>query len=191
MRIFYTELPPGFAGPFICRGRSPGALSAAAWSLLARALEREFGLYGLPAAALTDSGAPYFPSRPDIRFSLSHTRTAVLCAVGGESVGADVQLITPKDAAFAPRLMSARERADFTLGELWCLRESVYKLTGGGDLRRMPFYREGGEITAPVPGVRCRLYAGVPGCSAAAAAYSPLPERLERIGLGELLKAQP
>ena len=44
---------------------------------------------------------------------------------------------------------------------------------------------------APVPGVRCRLYAGVPGCSAAAAAYSPLPERLERIGLGELLKAQP
>ena len=83
MRIFYTELPPGFAGPFICRGRSPGALSAAAWSLLARALEREFGLDGLPAAALTDSGAPYFPSRPDIRFSLSHTRPAVLCAVGG------------------------------------------------------------------------------------------------------------
>ena len=31
--------------------------------------------------------------------------------------------------------MSERERADFTLHELWCLREAVYKLCGRGSLR--------------------------------------------------------
>ena len=189
MRLYFAEIPGGFAGRFRAPGRSRGAMSAAAWSLLLAALGRERGIKALPEIALR-GGKPYFPGLEEARFSLSHTRGAVLCALSERECGCDAQLISPRDLAFAERLADAREREDFTLHELWCLRESVYKLTGGGDLRRMPFYREGGEITAPVPGVRCRLYAGVPGCSAAAAAYSPLPERLERIGLGELLKAQ-
>ena len=143
----------------------------------------------LPERALDAGGAPYFPARPDIRFSLSHTRGFALCAVSRSRVGCDAQLIAEKDLAFAERLATARERADFTLHELWCLRESVYKLAGGGDLRRMRFRREGGVIIPPVAGAVCRLYGCIPGCAAAAASFAPdaPPETMEPVDSRALL----
>ena len=189
MRIYFAAISDFEPGRAIARGRRPSAESAAAWSLLLRALRLERGLDALPAAALDERGRPYFPDAPDIHFSLSHTRGFVLCALGEAPVGADVQLIAEKDMPFARRLMDGREREDFTLHELWCLRESVYKLTGGGDLRRMRFRRERGEIIAPDPLAACRLYGGIPGCAAAAAEYAPgdFPERIERVELSELV----
>ena len=188
MRIYFAAISDFEPGRAIARGRRPSAESAAAWSLLLRALRLERGLDALPAAALDERGRPYFPDAPDIHFSLSHTRGFVLCALGEALVGADVQLIAEKDMPFARRLMDGREREDFTLHELWCLRESVYKLTGAGDLRSMRFFRRGGDIVPPAEGVVCRLYGGIPGCAAAAAAYSPaeLPERLTELGAREL-----
>lgn len=163
-------------------------MSAAAWSLLLAALGRERGIKALPEIALR-GGKPYFHGLEEARFSLSHTRGAVLCALSERECGCDAQLISPRDLAFAERLADAREREDFTLHELWCLRESVYKLTGGGDLRRMRFRRERGEIIAPDPLAACRLYGGIPGCAAAAAEYAPgdFPERIERVELSELV----
>ena len=171
-------------------GRRPAAESAAAWSLLAWALRRDFGLGGLPAAGL-DGGKPYFPSRPDICFSLSHTRGFVLCALSSRPVGADVQLISEKDAPFAERLMSQSERRCFTLHELWCLREAAFKLTGSGSLRDTRFRRESGVIVSPFAGVEYRLYPGIPGCAAAAAAYAPadFPPGPERVDTRELQRA--
>ena len=97
--------------------------------------------------------------------------------------------MSDRDARFASRLMSERERAEFSLHELWCLREAVYKLCGRGSLRSMPFRREGGVIVPPFDGVECRLYADIPGCACAAAAYADTfpdtlvevrPDRLEK-----------
>ena len=115
----------------------------------------------------------------------------MLCAISDKPVGADVQLISEKDTPFAERLMSERERTDFTLHELWCLRESVYKLAGEGSLRSMPFRREGGRIIPPFDGIVCRLYTGIPGCAAAAAAYEPdtLPGQLIEVPSSELEKS--
>ena len=188
MRLYFAEIPDGFAGRFRAPGRSRGAMSAAAWSLLLAALGRERGIKALPEIALR-GGKPYFPGLEEARFSLSHTRGAVLCALSERECGCDAQLISPRDLAFAERLADAREREDFTLHELWCLRESVYKLTGAGDLRRMRFRRERGEIIAPDPRAACRLYGGIPGCAAAAAEYAPgdFPERIERVELSELV----
>ena len=45
----------------------------------------------------------------------------------------------------------------------------------GGDLRTMPFRREGGRIAAPVEGVSCRLYRPDEGCFAAACALGAEP----------------
>ena len=191
MRLYFAEIPAGFAGRFRAPGRSRGEMSAAAWSLLLWALRRDFGAQTLPDIAVNAAGKPYFPAEPGLRFSLSHTRGCVLCVLSdtGE-VGADVQVISPKDEPFAARLMSGRERADFTLHELWCLREAVYKLTGSGSLRSMPFRREGGRIVSPFDGVECRLYGGIPGCEAAVAAFppEPLPDRIEEVGVRELQK---
>lgn len=180
LRIYFARIGSDEAGRYIVPGRSKSAQSAAAWSLLLHALRRDYGMSELPSAAVDERGKPYFPERPDIRFSLSHTRGYVLCALGDASVGADVQLINDKDAPFASRLMDEREAGDFTLHELWCLRESVFKLTGRGALRSMRFRREGGMIVPPEPGIVCALYTDVPGCAAAAAVYAPetLPERL-------------
>ena len=189
VRVYFAGTDGFDASRAAAAGRGRSARSAAAWSLLLRALEREYGLRSLPDAALNPAGKPYFPSRPDICFSLSHTRGWVLCAVSGSEVGADVQAVRERDLAFAERLMGGCGR-DFTLHELWCLRESFYKLTGRGSLRSMPFRREAGGITAPERGVVCRLYADIPGCAAAAAAYYPasLPERLVKIETPELQK---
>ncbi len=165
MHIYFAGTAGFDPSRALAPGRRPAAESAAAWSLLAWALRRDFGLGGLPAAAL-DGGKPYFPARPDICFSLSHTRGYVLCAIAGTGVGADVQFVSPKDAPFAARLMSERERADFTLHELWCLREAAYKLTGRGSLRDTPLHAGGRSHSPALRGVECRLYGGIPGCAA-------------------------
>lgn len=188
MRIYYAALEGFEPSRAIARGRRGTALSALAWSLLLWALRRE-GLETLPETGLDARGRPCFPGREDIRFSLSHTEGWALCALGRAPLGADVQLISPRGEAFAARLMSGREREDFTLHELWCLRESVYKLAGEGDLRAMRFCRRGGVIVPPLEGVACRLYGEVPGCAAAAAAMGPerLPDALERAETRELM----
>lgn len=158
------------------RGRSAG--SAFAHSLLMLAAREFWGLQELPELAYDGRGKPYFPGEPEKHFSLSHTRTHVLAAVSGWPVGADIESAVPRSARLE-RLMSERERRDFEFYELWVLRESCYKLAGGGDLRSMRFAREGGRIIPPVPGALCRLYPDVPGCRAAAATFGPeLPERL-------------
>ena len=41
----------------------------------------------------TETGKPYFAGRPDIHFSLSHTKGAVMCAISGSEVGCDIERI--------------------------------------------------------------------------------------------------
>ena len=190
MRIYYAATEGFDAERAIAPGRGRSMESAAAWSLLLYALRRKGRLDSLPEAALDGHGKPYFAGRPECCFSLSHTRGFVVCALGSSPVGVDAQIIDAKDAAFAGKLMSERERENFVLHELWCLREAVYKLTGQGSLRTMPMRRESGEIVSPFEGVRCRLYKGLNGCECAAAAYAPeaLPEELLRVDARELQK---
>ncbi len=190
MHIYFAAMRGFDPARAIAPGRGKSAGSAAAWSLLMYALKGVFALDSLPEIGVSAKGKPYFPALGGVRFSLSHTRGYVLCALSKREVGADVQLISEKDAPFAERLMSERERKDFTLHELWCLREAVYKLTGEGELRSMPFRREGELIVPPFEGVVCRLYGGIPGCAAAAAAYEgdALPEALEEMPVGKLQK---
>lgn len=182
MLIFYTDTRGLDEGRALCPGRSRAPGSAFAYSLLFRALERWQGARELPAVALDARGRPFFPERPDWHFSLSHTRGFVLAAVSAHPVGADVQLRDGRGERLAARLMSGREREDFDFYELWCLRESLFKLTGEGSLRSLRFERRDGLIVPPKAGALCRVYAEVPGCSAAAAGLSePPPERLIRV----------
>jgi 4'-phosphopantetheinyl transferase len=68
-------------------------------------------VYGaaLPAVKKHRTGKPYFPDRPDIFFSLSHTSTHVLCAVASTPVGVDIEAIRPvRPGVAGARMLAGR-----------------------------------------------------------------------------------
>ena len=80
------------------------------------------------------NGRPYFPARPAVGISLSHSGEWVVVAVApGGRVGTDIELIRTKAQILAPRFLSEAERAD--AGDdaakhslYWSAKETLYKL---------------------------------------------------------------
>lgn len=129
--------------------------------LLAGLAEEVWGLSPLPEIAALPGGKPWFPARPDCRFSLSHSGRLGLCAVSEHPVGADVERLRPRRETLPRYVLDDREFAWFRArgcawGDfytLWTLKEARVKCTGEG-LRR-----PAREIAVPllVPGARaCR-----------------------------------
>ena len=133
--------------------------SAAVRALLNRAVAEEYGLCGLRIEK-TEHGKPYFPERPDIYFSLSHTDGAVLCAVSSSPVGCDVQIHRPVHERVPERVCMPEELRQMDFFDLWALKESWIKLRGRLDrpLREIVFSAADGVISAP----SCETDAGVP-----------------------------
>lgn len=92
--------------------------------LLALALAREYGLAELPELARETGGKPFFPGRPDIRFNLSHSHGAAVCAIHDRPVGIDVEKLRP-----APRRLAAGME-DEAFFRLWTAREATIKRQG-------------------------------------------------------------
>ena len=137
-------------------------------ALLEHAVFQLFGIK-LPEIKKTVTGKPYFPERPDIFFSLSHTTTHLLAAVSDSPVGADIETIRPVRAGVSERVCAPPELRQFDFFELWVLKESFIKVTGETrvNLRDLCFRRDGGQIKTPDCDVRARLFDAVPGCAAA------------------------
>ena len=117
--------------------------SVAAFSLLLHALERAELDMRAPSVweelgfRVTEKGKPYFAGAPGIRFSLSHTRGAVLCAVSGTEVGCDIEDPERKTDVekLAHMVLSEQEkgctdRPDFF--RIWTRKEAYSKYTGNG-----------------------------------------------------------
>ena len=103
-----------------------GGERALARRLLALALEREYGLRQAPETAREPGGRPWFPSRPDICFSISHSHGAAVCALHDRPVGIDVEKLRP-----APRRL-AGGMGDEAFFRLWTAREATVKRRGEG-----------------------------------------------------------
>ena len=160
----------------------------AARRLLARAVLLEYGLRGLRIEK-TQFGKPFFPDRPDIHFSISHTDVAVLCAVSSGPVGCDVQIRRAISGRLPARVCAPEELFLFDFFELWALKESWIKLCGRLDrpLREIVFGLSGGAITAPPAiifapvgdfgpaRVSARLYGGFDGYAVAVCSASDEP----------------
>ena len=96
----------------------------------------------LPPIAFGPQGKPYFPDRPDLQFSLSHSADAALCALSDSSVGCDVEILGPARPELAERFFHPSERRwlsalppseyDEAFFRLWTLKESYLKATGLG-----------------------------------------------------------
>ena len=120
------------------------------YALLAFGFRREFGC-DMPEIKKTPVGKPYFPTMPDIHFSLSHSQTHVLCGLSDRPIGVDIE---------SPRVLRRRVIEFFTLPEeallfapleLWVLKESYIKLIGGSLplVKTIRFTRHGEQIIAP------------------------------------------
>ena len=101
-----------------------------AYLLLRLALRERYGWRDLPRIAVTSLGKPWFPDRPEVHFSLSHTAGAVLVALSDRPVGADIERIRPVSQRAMRRLAdAATERVFF---ESWVRREALAKRSGAG-----------------------------------------------------------
>lgn len=98
-----------------------------------------------PRIEREERGKPFFPERPGIHFSLSHTRLSPtrslsLCALANRPVGCDVEAVRSRTPGLFRYALSAREFrwleergenwADFYT--LWTLKEARVKCTGEG-----------------------------------------------------------
>ena len=121
---------------------------AKAWLLLCGLLSEHYGITSVPEPCCGPFGKPFLKDFPQVHFSISHCRRAVLCAVCDAPVGVDVEELQ-YDPSLARAVLSEAElsqllacpdpRLCFT--ELWTRKESLLKLEGTGlsgpDLRSL------------------------------------------------------
>ena len=145
--------------------------------LLALAVREIYGI-PMPEIAKDANGKPFFPARPDIHFSLSHTRTHVMAILSDALCGCDVETVRPVREAVAARVCAPEELTCFDFFSCWVLKESFLKVTGAPrPLDTLRFTRRDGRIVTPDPAIAARLYE-VAGCAAAVCGAGPLPETL-------------
>lgn len=149
------------------KGRSPQKGSAFGVSLLEYSVQTVWGI-PLPELTPPGKGKPEFVGETGKFFSISHTDTHVLVALSDVPVGVDVQTRRRITEESARILMDDEEWNQFDFHDLWCLRESLYKLNGAGHLRNvLRFRREGEKLIYPVAGIYGSLIDGIENCAAA------------------------
>lgn len=153
----------------------------AAYALLGYAFAEIYG-ETLPEICKKENGKPYFPTRPNVHFSLSHTKGYVLCAIGSHSVGADMEKIREIRPNLEKRVRSDKERECFDFFSSWVLKESFIKLCGTLEipLREMCFTGTYEDIACPGNGIFAKLYTVPEGYRAAVCSCDKnLPESAE------------
>lgn len=87
-----------------------------------------------------EHGKPHLAARPDIHFSISHTKNAIAVAIHSRPVGLDIEQIRTPGQGLIEKTMNAEEQR--TIAEagnpseaftaLWTRKEAVLKLHGTG-----------------------------------------------------------
>jgi 4'-phosphopantetheinyl transferase len=111
-----------------------------AYTLLAYAARRRWGLGQLPAIARAEQGKPFFPAFPNYHFNLSHSGRFALCVLDEQPVGADIEAIRPHHPKLSRRICSELELAwleeqqnkTTALCQLWAGKEALAKHHGTG-----------------------------------------------------------
>ena len=149
--------------------------SASVYALLGHTFRACYG-GDLPEIKKTSNGKPFFPERPEIFFSLSHSKTHVACALSPCPVGVDIESPRGISERAVRYFCSDEELALFDPLDLWVLKESYIKLIGGtlASVKHLRFSRLGGRIVTADENVFSRLYA-VDGCRAAASCLGGNP----------------
>lgn len=167
LKLYITEMKDTNELRAKRKGRSPQRGSAFGVSLLEYAVADTWGM-ALPEMSPPGKGKPVFLHEPNKHFSVSHSKTHVLVALSDEPVGADLETRRPISEKSKRAIMNGQEYREFDFFELWCLRESVYKLNGAGNLREiLRFHKDGGRIVGPDESIWYGVIKGVEGCAGA------------------------
>ena len=90
--------------------------------------------------ARTAQGKPYAENSP-LEYSLSHSGKWLLCAVGDQPLGVDIEVIKPRDFKIAERFFTPREQAflapdqedaHLRFLQIWTAKEAYFKWLGSG-----------------------------------------------------------
>lgn len=188
MRLYYADIRGIDEKDALYPPLSKNKGSAFGVSLLAAAYEDYAGA-PLPKIVKLLSGKPFSPDRPEYHYSISHSKTHVFVALSKQPVGADTETHRQMKQSIIERLTTPAELAGLSFFDIWVLRESLYKLTGEGDLRSLRFYKRNGKIVPPVDGVYCRLYPDIEGSSTAVCCFDGMfPDKITKIPIESLLK---
>ena len=153
--------------------------SLCAYALLRRAMYDRCGWEALPEVALGAHGKPYFPSCPDVFFSLSHSRGAVLLAVHDHSIGVDIERLRPVSERMRTRFHASDEAAFW---QDWVQRESRCKRRGISAVAL-----RGGEVP-PLPDERVFAFSPLPNYVAVVCTASgEKADKLMRLTVKELI----
>lgn len=112
----------------------------AAYLLLKKGLETEYGITENVEFGYEKGGKPYIKGHETIHFNLSHSRTAVACAIHNKPVGIDIETVRPFKDSLARHVLSQSEYEKATVSadpayeftRLWTMKESLLKLIGCG-----------------------------------------------------------
>lgn len=149
------------------KGRSPQRGSAFGVSLLEYAVQDTWGI-DLPEMSPPGKGKPVFIGETEKHFSVSHSKTHVLVVLSDTPVGADLETRREISEQSKRMIMNGQEQREFDFFELWCLRESVYKLNGAGNLREiLRFHKDGDRIMGPDASIWYAVIKGVENCAGA------------------------
>lgn len=121
--------------------------SVKAYLLLMRILRQQYDISGMLQFSYGPYGKPFLLDYPDIHFSLSHCRKAVLCVVGDEPVGGDVEEIPEAlDQDVLNLCFDENEQSHILLSpkpcvrfaEEWTRKEALLKMVGCGLVDDLP-----------------------------------------------------
>ena len=107
---------------------------------LLREMYREKTGKPMPQILTAPRGKPYF-AEGDLRFSISHTKNYVFCALSEKNIGIDAEEKDRKiNLLLADKILSPKEKDRYKQAEnkhhallkLWVLKEASGKLTGEG-----------------------------------------------------------
>ena len=109
-----------------------------AYALLRLAL-REYGISEPPVFNYGEHGKPFIHNS-NIHFSISHAGGRTACVVSNYPIGLDIQDVRPLKADISGKICTPDELErvrnssdpDFEICRLWCIKESVGKLSGKG-----------------------------------------------------------
>lgn len=138
-------------------------------------------------------GKPYLADCPDLHYNLSHSGGLVLCALGDEEVGADVQIWQPDRIGLAEKICTAEERQALRAAEdpvraffdLWTAKEAYLKYLGTGIRRRMNSFRVEKDMVidrdGPPEKIHIRQLTLIRGFSAAVCAKNARTAEMEAV----------
>lgn len=111
---------------------SPSELHEISWSLLYDMIQEQFEIAPNDLIiARTETGKPYFPSHPEIQFSIAHSVDAAVCVLASQPIGVDIEKIRPISPRIKTHILQLPEGADDRLSLCrWTMMESYVKYCG-------------------------------------------------------------